>query len=301
MSAGLYSGIGLALLAATAYNTGLILEKRALGSLPAIDVRRVPRVIVNLVSSSAWLSGFSLMLVGLACQVIVLSFAPISIVQPVLASGVALVLVLSRLVLREELGGVEFCCVAAMAIVVVALALSAAGTVTTAGDHASAAAVAAVMIPAVVIGLLVATSPLRARARKHRAPVTGVSYGIGTGLLYGNASLAIKGMSGILTQHHSLAVIAIDVVSSPYLYVLVGCSGTAMLLFQVALQSCRASIVVPVSNVVGSGYFLIVGTWLFHEQLPADPSRLTLRLTGIVVAGLVIVVLTRPGFRSATS
>jgi multidrug transporter EmrE-like cation transporter len=292
VSAGLPAGIGLALLAATAYNVGLILEKRALGDLPAIDVRRVPRVIVNLVSSPVWLSGFGLMLTGLACQVIVLSFAPISIVQPVLASGVALVLVLSRVVLREHLGGIELCCVAAMAVIVIALALSAAGTATTAGDHANAVAVAAVIIPAGLIGFLVATSPLRS-ARKHRVPVTGVSYGIGTGILYGNGSLAVKGMSGILAHHHTAAAIAAGVISSPYLYVFVICSGTAMLLFQTALQSCRASIVVPVANVVGSTYFVIVGTWLFHERLPADPGRLTVRLAGIAVAGLVLVVLTR--------
>ena len=44
------------------------------------------------------------MLTGLACQIVVLTFEPVSVVQPVLASGVALVLVLSRLVLRERLG-----------------------------------------------------------------------------------------------------------------------------------------------------------------------------------------------------
>lgn len=300
MSAGLYTGIGLALLAATAYNTGLVLEKRALADLPPIDVRRAPRVVVNLVSSSAWLSGFGLVLVGLACQVIVLSFAPISIVQPVLASGVALVLVLSRLVLREHLGRIELCCVAAMAAVVVALALSA-GSATTAGDHANGAAVAAVMIPALLVGLVVATSPMRSPDRKHRAPVTGVSYGIGTGLLYGNASLAIKGVSGVLTHHHTISAFVIGVVSSPYLYVLAGCLGMAMLLFQAALQTCRASIVVPVANVIGNAYFVVVGTWLFHERLPADPGTLALRLAGIVVAGLVLIVLSMPGFRSASS
>ena len=68
------------------------------------------------------------------------------------------------------------------------------------------------------------------------------------------------------------------VVSSPYLYVLAGCSAAAMLLYQAGLQSCRASILVPVSTVTGSVYFLIAGTWLFHEQLPASPVKLALRL-----------------------
>ena len=128
MSAGPYTGIALALLAATAYNVGLIQEKRALGRMPALDVRRVPRLVAGLLADPAWLAGFALMLVGLACQIVVLSFEPVSVVQPVLASGVALVLVLSRLVLRERLGAVELWCVAALAACVILLAASAGGT-----------------------------------------------------------------------------------------------------------------------------------------------------------------------------
>ena len=66
-----------------------------------------------------------------------------------------------------------------------------------------------------------------------------------------------------------------------------------MLLYQVGLQSCRASIVVPVSTVTGSVYFLITGTWLFHEQLPAGPAKLGLRLAAIAVAAVVLIALSR--------
>jgi drug/metabolite transporter (DMT)-like permease len=102
-----YTGILLALVATTAYNVGLILEKRALGQMAALDIRRVLRVIGSLMTSRAWLAGFALMLTGLACQTIALTVEPVSVVQPVLASGVVLVLVLSRLVLRERLHGGE--------------------------------------------------------------------------------------------------------------------------------------------------------------------------------------------------
>ncbi len=293
MSAASYAGIPLALLATTAYNVGLILEKRALGRMPTIDMRRVPRVIASLLTSRAWLAGFTLMLTGLGCQTIVLTFEPVSIVQPVLASGVALVLVLSRLVLRERLGGAETWCVVAIAVSVVLLALSATGTSTEAGHHASPGWMAAVMIPSIIVGVLVATRSLHARSSKHGAPATGVCFGIGTGLLYGVAALAIKAMSGILVSHHTAASIAIAVLSSPYLYVLAGCLGVAMLLFQAALQACRASIVVPVSGVASSVFFVIAGTWLFHEHLPASPARLGLRLAGIALAALVLIMLSR--------
>jgi drug/metabolite transporter (DMT)-like permease len=298
VSAGPYAGIGLALLATTAYNVGLIQEKRALGRMSALDVRRIPHLVAGLLADPAWLAGFALMLVGLACQTIVLTFEPVSVVQPVLASGVVLVLVLSRLVLRERLGAVEFRCVAAMAVSVILLAASDGGKGTAAGHHASPAWMAAVMIPSAVIGLLVAASPLRSRSPRSRSPRDrgpdpAVRFGVGTGLLYGVAALAIKGLSGILVHNHGLAGIVTGVVSSPYLYAFAGSSATAMLLYQVGLQSCRASILVPVSTVTGSVYFLITGTWLFHEQLPADPAKLVLRLAAIAVAGLVIIALSR--------
>jgi drug/metabolite transporter (DMT)-like permease len=306
MSAASYAGIPLALLAATAYNVGLIQEKRALGRMPALDLRRVPHMVASLLTDAAWLAGFALMLLGLACQVIVLTFEPVSVVQPVLASGVALVLVLSRLVLRERLGAAELWCVAAMAVSVILLAASTGGTGTGAGHHASPGWMTAVMIPSIVVGLLVAASPLRSQFNWHfnrrfnrRAPAAAVCFGIGTGLLYGVAALAIKALSGILVDHHGAAAIAAGVLASPYLYVLAGCSVAAMLLYQVALQRCRASILVPVSTVTGSVYFLIAGTWLFHEHLPTGAAKLGLRLAAIAVAGLVVITLSRQAPDSA--
>lgn len=297
MSAATYAGIPLALFTTSAYNTGLILEKRALGRMPALEVRRVAHVVGSLLASPAWLAGFALMLTGLACQVIVLTFEPVSVVQPVLASGVALVLVLSRVVLRERLGGAEAWCVGVMAGSVVLLAFSAGGTGSETGHSSSPGLMAAVIVPSVLLGLVVAATPLRVfsgrHAGRHRAPATGICFGLGTGLLYGVASLATKGLSDILSGHHTLAGLAGGILTSPYLYVLGGCSAAALLLYQAALQACRASILIPVSSVVSSVYFVLAGTWLFHEHIPADPVKLGLRVAGIALAGVVLVVLSR--------
>lgn len=293
-------GIPLALATTSAFNTGLILEKRALGRMPAINLRRVGLVIVSLLSNPAWLAGFALMLTGLACQVIVLTIEPISLVQPILASGVALTLVLSRLVLRERLGGAEPTCVVVMAVSLVLLALSQGAAMGNTAPRASALPMVAVILPSIVAGLLAAAWPWRPRGiGRHAAPrwrttaSTGICAGIGTGLLYGVGALMTKGLSGVVSGDHTAVSLGIGIVSSPYLYLLVGCSAAALLLYQAALQVCRASILIPVSNVVSSLYFVIVGSWLFHEQLPASPSKLVLRLAGIAAAGLVLVALSR--------
>ncbi len=288
-------GLALALLATTAYNSGLIVEKQALGQLPAISSRRIVSLALTLGSSPRWLTGFALMLCGLAFQVLALMLAPVTVVQPAIASGVAVVIVLSRLVLREHLGRGEYACVAVMALAVILLALSAGSAAGEVGHHFGGVQAAAVAIPSVLIALAAGGSALRAGARKHGPPVTGVSYGIATGLLYGVAALAIKALSGALVHRHGAASIIITVLSSPYLYVMGACSAAGLLLFQTALQRCRIAIVAPVSNVLGSIYFMVAGTWLFHERLPSDPALLALRLGGIVIAVYVVVLLSRQG------
>src|SRR5215472_3373148 len=126
------SGAGLAvvvaLLATTSYHLGLILEKRALGQLPAIDARHALRLLRILLTAPAWLAGFCLMLCGFGLQVVALTHAPVSVVQPILGSGVVILLVLSRIVLRERLGPLELTCVLAMTGAIVVLALSATGS-----------------------------------------------------------------------------------------------------------------------------------------------------------------------------
>jgi drug/metabolite transporter (DMT)-like permease len=285
------AGIPLAVLATTAYNAGLVLEKRALDQLPVIDVRQMVVLIRTLLTAPQWLAGFTLSLCGLAFQVVVLTLEPVTVVQPVLTSGVVVVLVLSRLLLRERLGGGELGCLGVMVVSVVLLTLSGGGPATQAGHDVSSFWMAATAIPSCLAGLLVAASARRAAARKHRPPVIGVSYGIGTGLLYGVAALAIKGLSGILVHNESVGAAAVAINSSPYLYVMAGCIAAGFGFFQTALQRCRASIVVPVSNITGSVYFMTAGTLLFHEHLPSDPGKLTLRLAGILVAGAVLLLL----------
>jgi hypothetical protein len=286
-------GIPLALVTTSSFNTGLILEKRALDRMPALNARKVTALVTSLLANPAWLAGFALVAAGLACQVIVLTIEPISLVQPILASGLALSLVLSRLVLRERLGGAESWCVAAMVVSLVLLALSQEAAPPGAARGAGTLPAVAVIVPSVAAGLLIAAWPLRRRLGRHRSAATGICAGIGTGLLYGVASLATKGLSGILSRSHTALGIAAGIIASPYLYLLGGCSVAALLLYQAALQACRASILIPVSNVMSGLYFVIAGTWLFHEHLPASPAKLALRLAGIATAGLVLILLSR--------
>jgi drug/metabolite transporter (DMT)-like permease len=284
----------VALLATTAYHLGLILEKRALRQLPPIDARHALSLLRVLAAAPAWLAGFGLMACGFGLQVVALTLAPVSVVQPVLGSGVVVLLVLSRVVLRERLGRIELACVLAMAASIVVIAMSAVGSAGRVGHQASGFWLAAVAVPACLLALGLGANALRpAPPGRHRLPPTGVSYAVASGLLYGVATLAIKALSGTFVHHPIGFGLLAAVAGSPYPYLTIGCSAAGLLIFQTGLQRCRVSIVGPVSNITGSVFFMVAGSWLFGERLPADPGKLAMRLIGIAVAGAVVVLLSR--------
>lgn len=273
------AGAGLAVLSAVFYNCGFVAEKWAVGQMPEIHARRSAHMVRTLLSSPLWIIGFCSLLAGLACQVVALSLAPISVVQPVFASGIVLLLVLSRVLLHERLGKVEWVGLGTVALSVVFVGASLDKATDTAGLAGNLPRVFAAATPTLVAAAV-------AFALASRMPKRGAAlYGLASGLLYGGASLAIKEASTVIERHGLWAAIP-KVLASADPYMFVAFAALGLLVFQTGLQRCKVSILVPVSNVISSGYLVAVGTVIFGEHLPADPARLALRVAGF--AGIVV-------------
>lgn len=281
-------GIALALVATGAYNAGFVLEKRALGRLPAINVQQPMRLLRTLFTAPAWLAGFVCTLFGLGCQVVVLETLPISVVQPLQSAGIAVLLVLAWLLLGERATQRDKWRLAAVVMSVVLLGLSVDSHTVPGTRPASTSTMVVVLGLSLLLAAVLYGSAHRSAGR-HHLPATGVASSLATGLLYGISGLGLKGLSGELA-HRSLVGMLGVLPLSPYLYVVVGSSAGGMALFQTALQKCRASVVIPTSNVAGSCYVLVLGTWLFHESLPGDPVAFSLRVAGFAVAVLALVI-----------
>ena len=125
-----------------------------------------------------------------------LSLVPLTVAQPLQASGVVVTIVLSRLMLHERLGRTELACIGVIGIAVLLLGLSSGrGPGAAAGTHAAGLAIAAAAAPACLASLVIYWWTHRASSGRHRYPVTGVSYGVCAGLMYGVAGLALKALS----------------------------------------------------------------------------------------------------------
>jgi drug/metabolite transporter (DMT)-like permease len=96
-------GFALALAAACCYETGYALQALEARRAPTEQALR-PSLIGHLLKRPVWVGGIALALVGWPLQIAALSQAPITLVQPVLALGLLLLLALGVRVLGERVG-----------------------------------------------------------------------------------------------------------------------------------------------------------------------------------------------------
>ncbi|MFD9865185.1 hypothetical protein [Streptomyces alboflavus] len=280
-----------ALLANLLYSTGFVLEKRALTAMPSVSVRNPARLLRQVISSPLWIGGSLALAAGFGAQLIVYRTLPIAAAQGIFVSGLVLLLLLSAKLLGERTSGRERYAVAAILAALLMVVLSLKEGTDTVGRDAPAPLVLTVCLPSLAAGLWLYASAERRTRSKHRQPTTGVEYGVAVGLLYGVSSLAIKGVSSHLSLDGGLGGALLDLLRSPYPYLLLFTGAFGLIMSQAALQKCRASLIVPVCTTVTSLFTAVLGTLAFGEALPHDPVRLTLRVAGTVLAVAVLLVM----------
>ncbi|MEA2154716.1 MAG: hypothetical protein QOE11_856 [Solirubrobacteraceae bacterium] len=150
------TGALLALAAAACFECSYVLQALEVRALPQIG-RPGLRVLGRLVARPRWTAAIVLGIGGGALQVLALRQAPVSLVQPLLASGLLGLLAFSALVLHEPVGRRELAAVAAIIVGVAAIALAdpARGHST----DAVAFAIAAVVLGGVALGSFVLRRP----------------------------------------------------------------------------------------------------------------------------------------------
>jgi len=119
----LIAGGLVAVAAACCFEVGYVLQ--ALEARSADDPSPRGFLLVRLLRRRRWAAGTALAGVGAGLQVLALTLAPLTLVQPTLALGLVLLLVLARAFLHEPVGRVEVAGVAAVVAGVTVTALAA--------------------------------------------------------------------------------------------------------------------------------------------------------------------------------
>jgi hypothetical protein len=261
-------GLGLALLASLALNAGFLAQHAGARDAPAVSALHPLATVRGLLASPIWSVGLALGLLGWVLHVGALANAPLSLVQPFAAGGLALAVPAAARVLGERLSGRERTAVVIMALALVGLSLGArAGP---ASPAFGAPRMVAYLLGAAALAALLAARPATGR-RPH-------ALGAAAGVLYGGADTATKAVTA--TAHASLAGLA-----GPWLVAVVLASVGAFFAFQRGLQIGRAVPVIALMTVVTNLVAVVGGLLVFGEPLGASPALAALHLVAFGLAG----------------
>jgi drug/metabolite transporter (DMT)-like permease len=255
-------GLIAAAAASVAFNVGVILQAADARREPAAEGLRLS-LLTHLLRRRRWLAGLALGGVGFGLQVVALSLAPFVVVQPVLATGLLLMLYLGVRMLGERVGAAE---VAGVIGITAGIGLLAWGTPTGIETVTSQAAVISVM--GAMAGVALIPFLLRGRGRLDSATFVIVA----SALAYGASNIATKLVSDGIDQ-------GAWVVVGVWLAVTAVIAVVGLTTEMTALQRRPATFVVPVS--------FAIQTFL---PIAFEPIYLTERWGSAAVDGIPLIV-----------
>jgi drug/metabolite transporter (DMT)-like permease len=268
LTLGIVAAVGASLL----YNTSIALQ--------ALEAREVPgehslrlSLIGRLVRNRRWLGATALGLIGWPLEIVALLLAPLTVVQPCLASGLILLLWLGATRLGEAPGRREFAAVAAIVAGVGGVAWAAPERTT---DHAGALAIAAALA---IVAIPIALPYLLRR----RTSVVGTLMVISAGCGYAWTAIASK----LLTDELAAGAI---MVAALWLGTAAASEGLALLSEMSALQRRAATHVAPVMFAVQILVPVVLAPLIFGESWGDTPlgGVALVAFMGLAVAGTVL-------------
>jgi hypothetical protein len=280
------AGVVVAVCSAGLYDVGYVLEKQALGGLPAVTLHPV-RLLSNVLASRRWIAGFFIMVLGLALQVTAFTLAPVSVVQPILAGGLVGLAALAGPVLGERLGRRQLAALALVLTSVLCIALSTRAS-TSIAARAPVGRFAELAVPIAMIGALFAIAGHGSRnADGHRALL---ACALSAGLLYGLGAVAEKAVATKMVADGVLPG-AWAALRTPYPWLFLLATVAGMAAFQVGLQRHPASIMATFTNVSAAVCALIGASVVFGERLLPAGGWAGARVAGFVAVAAAVTVL----------
>jgi drug/metabolite transporter (DMT)-like permease len=268
-----------AIAASLAFNYAMYAQKKVLGKLPEVKLQLSWSVMKAFLSNRTWLFSMLFILGGSALYAYALTVAPISIVQPIMAAGVALLAYLAVKNLGEKPRRIDLVAIGLSILGVALIGVSLAEGLPKDVKHSAGS----LWIMAGVIVVVSIIIPLAMSRSSDTRKAAGL--GIACGLLYGTSAVFAKLLlvdwsnqwshKGILVLFASVFLIAWAVTLVP-----------AFIILQAALQKGMAIVVVPLMASLSQLVPILIGMVALHESFPKNPALIAIR---ILAFGLILV------------
>jgi drug/metabolite transporter (DMT)-like permease len=280
-------GIFFALVCALTTNVGFLFKHRGACQAPAVDMRRPWFTAKALFSCRLFALGMLIATGAWIFHVLAMAFAPLSVVQAVLAGGVVLLAIMAERTFGLEISRRQWMGIALTAGGLLLLGLSLPAVH---GAHSRFS------VPGMIAfegGLLVAGT-LLIMGPRIGAPVQhhGFMLGAASGILFGVSDVAIKAISGVMGSHGPLGIL------TPWTLIAVVASVAAFYSSAKGLQDGDAVPVIAVTGTAANVSGIVGGILVFGDPLSAHPVTLVIELFAFVLV-LVAAWLTPAPVRAA--
>ncbi len=265
-------GILLALVCALATNVGFLYKHRGACEAPPVDIRRPLSTARSLFKRRLFAIGMLIAAGAWVFHVAAMSFAPLSVVQSVLAGGMVLLAIMAERMLGVRLGRRQWTGIAftACGLMLLGLTLPASHG---AHSHFSLAGMIAFEAALVSAGLLLVAGPRIGAPAQHHGFMLGAS----AGMMFGVSDIAIKALSGLVASAGPLGLL------SPWLLVAVVGSVGGFYASAKALQDGEPVPVIAVTSTACNVAGIVGGIVVFGDPLPADPVSLVIESLAFVL------------------
>jgi drug/metabolite transporter (DMT)-like permease len=278
-------GILLALACAVATQLGFLYKHKGANAAPAVDIRHPLRTFRALFSSKWFAIGMAIATGAWFFHVAALAFAPLSVVQAVLSTGVVILAVLAERLFGFDVGPRQWLGVAMTALGLLLLVITLPAH---SGSHSaySLAGMLSFEGGMVAIGALLITGP-RIGAPDHHH---GVMLGGAAGVLFGVSDVAIKALTGVGG--------AAEIITSPWLAVTVLASIVAFYASARGMQDGEAVPVIAATSTAANISTILGGIVVFGDPMPGDALGIVVQAFAFVLV-IVAALVTPPPIRAA--
>jgi drug/metabolite transporter (DMT)-like permease len=278
-------GIVLALACAMATQLGFLYKHRGANAAPKVDIRHPLRTVKSLFASKWFAIGMGVALGAWLLHVAALAFAPLSVVQAVLSTGVVMLAVLADRLFGFEVGRRQWLGVAMTAAGLILLVMTFPAH---SGAHSSysLAGMLAFEGGMLAIGALLITGPRMGAPDHHH----GIMLGAAAGVLFGVSDIAIKALTGLGGP--------LEILLSPWLAFTILASIVAFYASARGLQDGEAVPVIASTSTAANVSCILGGIVVFGDPMPSDTFGIVIQalaFTLVIVAALV----TPPPMRAA--
>ena len=280
-------GILLAFACALATQLAFLYKHRGANEAPSVDVRHPLRSGASLFKSKWFAVGMVIAAGAFGLHVAALVFAPLSVVQAVLSTGVVMLAVMAERIFGFKVGMRQWAGVAMTAIGLVLLVVTLPATH---GSHSaySVAGMVSFEVGMLAIGALLISGPRLGAPDHHH----GIMLGAAAGVLFGVSDVAIKALTGL----GGFAEIAL----SPWLLFTLAASVVAFYASARGMQQGEAVPVIAATSTAANVSCILGGIVVFGDPMPSDTLGMVLQgfaFVLVVIAALV----TPPPVRAAAA